>query len=233
MFNFKQFSIDDRGCGMKICSDSVLLGAWFFAPYGEAASVIDVGAGSGLLALMAAQCCPSARIVALELEASAAKAAADNFAESPWAGRLSLIEGDFALYQPTEKVDLVVSNPPYFADGLTAPDLARAAARHQSGLSYATLVRYAAERLKSDGHLGVVAPAELETAIVFEAEMCGLKLRRALRVATSPRRPVRRVLLDFSPSDGTLDAETLALRDASGEISRQYRVLTDPFYIKL
>lgn len=233
MFDFKQFSIDDRGCGMKICSDSVLLGAWFFAPYGETASVIDVGAGSGLLALMAAQCCPLARIVALELEPSAAKAAADNFAESPWADRLAIIEGDFALYEPVEKVDLIVSNPPYFADGLTAPDLARAAARHQSGLSYATLVRYAADRLNRNGRLGVVAPAELETDIVFEAEMCGLKLRRALRVATSPRRPVRRVLLDFSPSDGSLEAETLALRNAAGEISNQYRVLTEPFYIKL
>ncbi len=232
-FDFKQFSVDDSGCGMKICSDSVLLGAWFFEPYASARSVADIGAGSGVLALIAAQCCPQAAVTAIEIDAGAAEASRLNFEASPWTARLTLVEGDFSLWTPSSPLDLIISNPPYFTNGAIAADAARAAARHQQGLSYASLLRKGAQCLVTDGHLGLVSPAEFEQEIIFEAEMASLKLRRLLRVQTSPRKPVTRLLFDFGKADGTASVETLALREPDGSISASYRSLVDSFYIKL
>ena len=109
VFHFKQFDIDDSGCGMKICSDSVLLGAWFFPRHKRARRVADVGAGSGLLSLMAAQILPGASIVGLEIDSDAARAARANFSASPWAERLAIVEGNFADYSAAEPFDLIIS----------------------------------------------------------------------------------------------------------------------------
>ena len=229
-FDFQQFSVDDHGCGMKICSDSVLLGAWYFAPYAEAKTIVDVGAGSGILSLIGAQMCPEAHVTALELDAGAAAASQANFAESPFANRLNIEEGDFALWKPESKIDLVISNPPYFTNGERSTDSARAAARHQEGLSYASLMRVCSQWLAADGHLGLVSPAEFENEIVFEGEMAGLKLRRLLRIRTSHRKAVTRLLFDFSPTDGPLITETLDLRGSDSRPTAAYATLVENLY---
>ncbi len=233
VFEFKKFSVDDSGCGMKICSDSVLLGAWFLTRHTDALTVADVGAGSGLLSLMGAECCPRAVVTAIELDHGAATAARSNFLRSPWSDRLCIFEGDFAQWLPDRPQDLIISNPPYFTEGATSADAARAAARHQRGLTYASLLRRAAEWLSTVGVLGLVSPAEFEDDIIFEAEMVGLKLRRLLRIRTSPRKPVTRLLFDFSKTDGPLLDATLDLRDSSGNISGEYRSLVEQFYIRI
>lgn len=229
-FDFQQFSVDDRGCGMKICSDSVLLGAWYFAPYAEAKTIVDVGAGSGILSLIGAQMCPDAHVTALELDGGAAEASQANFAESPFANRLNINEGDFALWKPESKIDLVISNPPYFTNGERSADSVRAAARHQEGLSYASLMRVCLQWLAADGHLGLVSPAEFENEIVFEGEMVGLKLRRILRIRTSHRKAVTRLLFDFSPTDGPLITETLDLRGSDSRPTAAYATLVENLY---
>ena len=233
VFEFKKFSVDDSGCGMKVCSDSVLLAAWFFPNHSEAQSIVDVGAGSGVLALLGAECCPDAAVIGLELDSGAASAAEANFKSSPWSDRMQLVEGDFALWNPSAPVDLIISNPPYFTEGAHSADSARAAARHQDGLSYASLLRFGASRLSKAGALGLVSPAEFENDIVFEAEMAGLKLRRILRVRTSPRKPVTRLLFEFSRTDGPVDDRTLALRNPDGSLTAEYRALVEPFYKKI
>ena len=232
-FEFRQFAVDDRDCGMKICSDSVLLGAWFFGPYSGARSIVDVGSGSGVLSLIGAQMCPEADVVALELDPAAAAASEANFVASPFASRMSVLEGDFALWRPDSPVSLVISNPPYFTTGERSADTARAGARHQIGLGYSSLMAVCSGWLAPDGHLGLVSPAEFESEIIFEAEMAGLKLRRMLRVRTSQRKPVTRLLWDFSMSDGPLVSSSLDLRGHDGCPTDEYASLVEFLYLKL
>lgn len=232
-FDFKKFSVDDSGCGMKICSDSVLLGAWFMPEVAGAHIVVDAGAGSGLLSLMAAQICPAAAIYAVEIDTDACRAASRNFAASPWADRLRVVEGDFCSAAFGIGVDAVISNPPYFTNGETAPDSARACARHQQSLTFGTLLRRSRDILNPSGRLGLVAPAEAENDILFEAELAGLKLRRICHVSTSAGKTPRRILMDFSPADGSVQTSGLCLRNTGGIITEQYRALVEPFYIKI
>ena len=232
-FDFKKFSVDDSGCGMKICSDSVLLGAWFMPEVADAKVVVDAGAGSGVLALIAAQTCPAADIYAVEIDTGACRAASRNFAVSPWADRLRVVESDFCSATFDIGVDAIISNPPYFTNGETAPDSARACARHQQSLTFGTLIRRSRSILNPCGHLGLVAPAEAENDILFEAELAGLKLRRICHVSTSAGKTPRRILMDFSPADGCVHTYGLCLRNPDGNITEQYRTLVDPFYIKI
>lgn len=233
VFHFKHFDIDDHGCGMKICSDSVLLAAWFLPPYREARTVADIGTGSGVLALLAADIMPKAKIIAIEKDTAAAEAASRNFAVSPWADRLTAIKANFADFAAdrAHKFNIVISNPPYFTNGAQATDAARAAARHQDTLSYDTILT--ANILEPGGNLGLVSPAEFEHDIIYRAELSHLKLRRLCRVVTSHGKQPTRLLWDFATDDGPLTDTTLAMRDADGLYSPEYRQIVEPFYLKL
>ncbi len=232
-FRFKQFSIDDRGCGMKICSDSVLLGAWFLPAVAGAGRIADAGTGSGVLSLMAAQCCPQAHVFAVELDKQAITAAISNFKASPWSERITAVSGDFTTASLPTDLDAIISNPPYFACGALSPDDARAAARHQASLSFGSLIARSVNLLAADGHLGLISPAESENEIIFASELAGLKINRLCRVASSPRRPVRRLLWDISRDNSTYSENRLDLREADGTLSVEYRRIVDPFYIKI
>lgn len=234
VFHFKHFDIDDHGCGMKICSDSVLLAAWFLPPYRDALTVADIGTGSGVLALLAADIMPKAQIVAIEKNNAAASAARRNFKDSPWSDRLCVVNEDFLDYTidgGEESFDIVICNPPYFANGAHAADPARAQARHQESLTYSTVMTF--NRLKYGGHLGLVSPAEYEHDIIYEAELLRLKLRRICRVVTSPGKAPSRLLWDFSTADGPLSDTTLELRGYNNKYTDAYRRLVEPFYMKL
>lgn len=233
IFRFKQFDIDDRGCGMKICSDSVTFGAWFLPPFGAAKSVLDIGAGSGLLALMAAQCMPSAIITGIEIEECASEAAAHNFKGSPWAERLTVAVTDFSLFELDTQPDIIISNPPFFTSGMLASDVRRAGARHEATLTAASLLSFASRHLHRDGHLGVILPADRVDDTVFKAELAALKLRRLCFVVPRAGKAPVRALFDFSPSDGPITEENIVIRNADGEFTPEYISLVQPFYTKI
>lgn len=230
-FSFRQFDIDDSGCGMKICSDSVLLGAWFAPAHSHAKEIADVGAGSGLLALLCAQCCPEAHIKAIEIDESAAAACRINAAASPWSDRIETVCDSFDTVDG--EFDLIISNPPYFSNGALSCDPQRAQARHEASLGYGTLVRWAAERLIPQGHLGIVGPAEIENDLIFNAELAGLTVDRLLRVCTSARKKATRILCDLTKGPGANNMSELHIRLADGTISEPYRSLVEPFYTKI
>lgn len=232
VFHFKRFDVDDRGCGMKICSDSVLLAAWFLPPYADRLSVADIGAGSGVLSLLAADIMPRARIYAVEIDPPAAAAAAANFAASPWSGRLTIINQDFVdfVHEP-RSYDIVISNPPYFATGHCSSDGARAQARHAGSLNCSSLL--GTRLLAPDGHLGLVAPAELEDEIIFAATLAGLHLHRLCRVVTACGKAPSRLLADFSPLGAGETIETLHIRLPDGSYTPRYRSLVENYYAKI
>lgn len=234
VFHFKNFDVDDCGCGMKICSDSVLLAAWFMEdriPM-HPRSVLDIGTGSGILALLAAEILPEAHITGIEIDESAARAADANFKASPWSDRLEIVNSSFKTFAPTAPADIIISNPPFFTNGIEATDCARATARHQSDLNYSSLIRYAAAKLIKNGHLGLISPAEFESDIIFEAELAGLKLHRLCRVASTATKIPSRLLWDFARTDITPQIETLTLRDSVGLYSVSYRSLVEKYYQK-
>jgi tRNA1Val (adenine37-N6)-methyltransferase len=229
-FDFKQFSATDTNCAMKIGTDGVLLGAW--TDVSQARTVLDVGAGCGLVSLMLAQRNPDARIVAIELDSGAFADCQTNIDRSPWSERISAVCGNFASYQPTQPVDLIVSNPPFFTEALRSPSALRAQARHEASLSPKTLIDYASEHLAATGMLAMITPCTDADNILYRAEMKHLKLRRLTAVAMRSGDAPTRLLWQFCRVDGHLAKSTLTVRESAGTWSPQYLQLTADYYLK-
>lgn len=234
-FQFKQFSINDRDCGQKICSDSVLFGAWFFVPFSQARHVLDIGTGSGLLALMAAQMCPEAIIEAVEIDPATAEAASANCREaSQWAERIKVHCADINSFIAEQKFDAMICNPPFFRSGEHSGDNRRATARHQTSLTTEALLDFAARNLDSDGHIGIMLPAEDADECIFQAELRHLKVHRQATVYPREGKAALRVFLDFGTTE-TLQPtnRNITMRSLSGELTSEYRRMTEPFYTRL
>lgn len=227
-FDFKQFRVAHDRCAMKVGTDGVLLGAW--ADVAGARRVLDIGCGSGLIALMVAQR-TAARIVGVEIDAAAAAQAAENAAASPWAGRIDIVHADLTDFAPAERFDHVVTNPPFFDEDLLPPDAARARARHTSGLTFARLLREASRLLAPGGRLHTVLPASAYDNFVYYAWEQRLYPYRRTDVVTRRGKPVRRVLLSFEQGrEGPVRHDELVLCERGGERTADYRRLTDTFY---
>ncbi len=206
-FQFKQFTVWHDKCAMKVGTDGVLLGAW--APVDDARRILDVGTGTGLVALMLAQR-SDALITAIEIDESAVCQAIENSERSPWSHRITVVQADFNTYKPDEKYDLIVSNPPYFTNSMRCPDHQRNHARHTDTLTYETLVRRASGLLSESGTLAVVLPAEMAESVTHIACACHLSPVRRLNVRTKPDGDVRRVLLAFRRGERPCEANEQA-----------------------
>lgn len=237
-FQFKQFTIWHQRCAMKVGTDGVLAGA--LAPVQGFRNILDVGTGSGLIALMLAQRCPKAQITAIEIDDDAAAQAAENFAASPWAERIHLIHGDFNEYSPNTQFDLIISNPPYFTDALKNPDHQRSVARHNDTLNYHQLFLQARHLLQPTGVCCIIIPAETENFVNDMAARHHFFPHAATRIFTKPGKPCRRVFVTYwrgsendlyYPEEKT--EQILYLMDADSNYSADYRKLTEDFYIKL
>ena len=208
-FRFKQFTVWHDRCAMKVGTDGVLLGAWApansFTP-NPLTRILDIGTGSGLIALMLAQRFPEASIDAIDIDEAAVEQARENFVVSPWTDRLHAFHARLQDWQnhPLQitnyKYDLIVSNPPDFQNSLKNPDKGRQTARHTDTLSYAELLRHSARLLTEKGLLALVLPAEVEQEVHGLAAAELLSLTRITRVYSKESKPARRVLLGFEKS---------------------------------
>ena len=248
VFRFKKFEVVNERSAMKVNTDGVLLGAAMTISPSDR-TMLDVGTGTGTIALMAAQRLSSAilnsssvilnevknpRIDAIDIDEASASEASANFINSPWnsilkAHHLSLEE--FAASAETV-YDLIFSNPPYFEDSLTAPDERKSTARHSSdGLSYRDIFEFAKDRLSENGRVSLVLPADQEAALTRYARMCGLYLFRILRVRTVPRKAPSRIIAEFSITRcAELSEELLTIQD-EGKYTQEYLSLTGDFYL--
>lgn len=228
-FSFKQFGIDDHRCGMKVGTDGVTLGAWVSCD--DAGSAIDVGSGSGLIAIMLAQR-GVAHIDALEIDAEACKDAIDNIASTKWQKNISLHECDFAKFSKQSGVDLIVSNPPFFANGEEAPDRQRAIARHEGELNYVSLIDFASKHLNDNGRLAFIYPFGKDDEIIYAAEMSHLKLRRICHLRQHDNRPFIRTLFEFSKNDGPIEKNILSIKTVKGDrYTPAFAELCKEFYL--
>lgn len=228
-FQFKHFNINQEDCAMKVGTDSVLLGSWSDIPAG--CSVLDIGTGTGVLALIAAQK-GAARVSAVEIDAAAAAQAARNAADSEWADRIEVVECDVADYHPDVRFDRILSNPPYFRDSLRSPDRSRNKARHNDTLSYELLAASAARLLAPDGRLSVILPYESVGQFVRCAKFSGLYLARRTDVVTVVEQEPKRALLSFSAAFTQTIADVLYIQDHDGDESSGYKALVSDYYLK-
>lgn len=237
-FDFKQFSIDDRRCAMKVGTDGVLLGAWCELPsegdlHEGDVHVADLGAGSGIIALMIAQRWPPARITAVEIDPDAAADCAGNFALSPFASRLEVMNASAAEYAPEAAPELIVTNPPFFTNGELSPSSARRTARHQNDFGPCAAIEIAARLLSESGDLAMVTPADDEDRLLFQAELHRLRLRRLCRVSTVAGREPTRLLWQFSRLDVAPEITSLAIRTTDNGLTPEYVDLVKDFYLKM
>lgn len=232
-FRFKQFTVWHDQCAMKVGTDGVLLGAW--ASVGGARRILDVGTGSGVIALQMAQRAPEAHIVAVEIDPEAAQQAASNVAASPWADRIEVVCTDFAQFTTDEPFDLIISNPPYFVNALQNPDAQRAMARHTDSLSYNVLCKRVSELLAPSGQFTLISPVEQLKELTAAAEEHGLGLKVMTRVFTKPNL-CKRLILSYLhlPKEGYLPKykeDQICIQDEQGNYTEPYRQLTAPFYL--
>lgn len=241
VFRFKKFEVVNERSAMKVNTDGVLLGAAMTISPSDR-TMLDVGTGTGTIALMAAQRLSSVilnevknpRIDAIDIDEASATEASANFINSPWNSILKahhLPLEEFAASAETV-YDLIFSNPPYFEDSLTAPDERKSTARHTSdGLSYRDIFEFAKDRLSENGRVSLVLPADQEAALTRYARMCGLYLFRILRVRTVPRKAPSRIIAEFSRTRcAELSEELLTIQD-EGKYTQEYLSLTGDFYL--
>lgn len=229
-FTFRRFTIQQEHCAMKVGTDGVLLGAW--ANGGK--HILDIGTGTGLIALMMAQRHNEAIIKAVEIDHEAAIQANDNIACSPFTGRIDVLETPIQLFKPDNKFDSIVSNPPFFTDSLKNPDQQRATARHADTLPYRELFRSVSSLLADDGEFSAVIPADCLATFVSEAYLAKLAISRQCSIRTTPRKQPKRYLVAFRHYESTFIRETeeQCLMNADGTRSEWYDMLTKDFYIK-
>ncbi len=233
VFRFKQFSVRNSLAAMKVGTDGVLLGAW--CSVDGASRILDVGTGTGLIALMVAQRNHTAIIDAIDIDQVACDEAALNVAGSPWHGRINVTCCDFMEYSGCGVgYDLVVSNPPYFDNGLLPPDQGRRLARHCGTLTYASLIGRAAQMLSPHGRVCIVTPADAAANVAAAVDGCGLHVNRRTLVRPKPSSSVKRILWEMSASDAALREDELVIEsEVHHDYTQQYVALTKDFYLKM
>ena len=233
-FKFKQFTVFHDRCAMKVGTDGVLLGAW--ADVNNCRSILDVGTGSGLIALMVAQRNSSAKITAIEIDTEAALQAKENVGNSRFKERIEVLPLSFQDFVPVAagKFDLIVSNPPFFAHSLPSPDLKRTDARHANSLILNDLFVLSKELLNDTGTLSLIYPFLERKNIMLVAEKVNFHLSRETVVypvrGTSPKR----ILLEFNAGvEKKVDRDELVIEEKRHVYTPEFIHLVQDFYLYL
>ena len=213
---------------MKVGTDGLLLGAW--AQGGK--HVLDIGTGTGLIALMMAQRFPDAHVDAIDIDADAASQAEDNARRSPFADRVAVRCVSLQEYVAEREYESIVCNPPFFTQSLQSPDSKRTLARHSVALPFDDLFRHARRLMSDDGVLSIVVPSDALSQIETAAVMNNLFLVRRCFVRTTRKKPARRLLLSFSQKPSPFHDEEGVIQEAVNEPSEWYRNLNCDFLLK-
>lgn len=229
LFRFKQFSVSNTRSALKVGTDAVLLGAALTLKE-EDRYALDLGTGTGVIALMAAQRASQLQIIGIDIDEASALEAAENFSNSPWAERLESRHQDALAFRSEQKLDLIFSNPPYFESSLKNPDSREAGARHNDSLSLNSICRMASEQLSEQGRLSLILPAETKDRLRRIAASWGLYPFRILMIQTTERKTPKRMIIEFSRTRKEIKEEKLVLLNA-GAKTQEYISLTQDFYL--
>jgi tRNA1Val (adenine37-N6)-methyltransferase len=234
-FQFKQFSIEQDRCAMKIGTDGVLLGAW--APIdNNPFSILDIGTGTGIIALMLAQRSGATQIDALEIDEDAYEQATDNFENSPWNDRLFCFHAalDEFVEEPEDEYDLIISNPPFYTEDYKSENQQRDLARFADAMPFEELIEAADLLLSENGIFAVIIPFKEEERFIDLCAEVELFPVKATRVKGSPKTPIVRSLLAFKRYElSVLEADELIIEINRHEYTDDYIELTKDFYLKM
>jgi tRNA1Val (adenine37-N6)-methyltransferase len=230
-FRFKQFTVFQERCSMKVTTDGVLLGAW--ADIKGIHSALDVGTGSCLIALMIAQRSDT-RIDAVEIDKPAFKQACENASLSPWKERIFIFHDSFQQFasRSQEKYDLVVSNPPYFIDSLKSPDIRKSKARHDVSLTFEELLHGVSSLIAEHGRFCIILPRPEQENFIELAHIYRLYCYRIMLVKTTPDAAFSRTLMAFGKNPGIpVKKSDFTIHLKNGRYTPEYVVLTREFYL--
>ena len=233
-FKFKQFAINQDRCAMKIGTDSVLLGAWTDVdahPY----SILDIGAGTGVLALMLAQRSGAQLIDAIEIDDDAYEQCVDNFETSPWGDRLFCYHAALEEFvdEIDDKYDLIISNPPFYIDTYKSNSKQRDLARFTDAMPFRQLIESVSKLLSENGRFSVIVPISEEKEIIVLASKEHLFPNRILRVKGATHSEIKRSLLEFSFQETSIIPKELIIETARHQYTDDYIELTKDFYLKM
>jgi tRNA1Val (adenine37-N6)-methyltransferase len=228
-FQFQQFRIHQDRCAMKISTDAVLLGALAHAE--NPSKILDIGTGTGVIALMLAQRFPDAAVTAIEIDPDAADQAEENFRGSPFSERLSLVQGRIQDFHQEEKFDLIVSNPPFFPDHLKSSDSKRNRALHTDELSFEELIRKTKLLLSPTGTFWTILPPRQMVDLETLAAGAGLFLFQKTKVRDTAEKPVYREISGFSFLNAEKNQHDILLKDENRAYTGSYSALLSGFLL--
>ncbi|MGK0412909.1 MAG: tRNA1Val (adenine37-N6)-methyltransferase [Polaribacter sp.] len=236
-FHFKEFTIHQDQTAMKVGTDGVLLGAWCsVADYPD--TILDIGAGTGVISLMMAQRSDALTIDAVEVDESAYEQTVDNFEKSDWGDRLYCYHASFQEFadeiaEEEETYDLILSNPPFYNDNFETQVSARNKARFTSALSFENLLLGVSKILSENGSFSVIIPFKEEKSFINLAKKNKLLLNRVCRVQGHKTSEVKRSLMAFSFHQSEIEEEHLIIEIERHQYTEQYINLTKDFYLKM
>ncbi len=233
-FDFKQFSVQQDRCAMKIGTDGVLLGAWVSLEK-KPQSILDIGAGTGILSLQLAQRCFTETLDAIEIDEDAFEQCVLNFENSPWGDRLFCFHAsaqEFAS-EIEEEYDLIISNPPFYSDTYKSEDNQRNTARFTDTLPFKDLVIFAYQFLSEKGIFALILPRKEEENFIALASEVGLFPKRICRVKGNLTSEVKRSLLEFTFEKIEIIKEELTLEISRHVYTEDYKKLVNDFYLKM
>ena len=234
-FKFKEFLVEQDRCAMKIGTDGVLLGAWSPIPE-NCLSVLDIGTGTGIIALMLAQRSSAEQIDAIEIDENAYEQASENFENSPWSDRLFCFHAglDELIEEPEDEYDLIISNPPFYTENYKTQDAQRDTARFEDAMPFELLIEAADLLLSENGIFSVIIPFKEEAqfiALANEFELFPLKITR---VKGTPTSEIKRTLLAFSRNKiDDFPVDELIIETERHVYTEEYIALTKDFYLKM
>lgn len=234
VFKFKQFTVEQDRCAMKIGTDGVLLGAWTSLE-SQPNTILDIGAGTGLIALQMAQRSTAETIDAIELDENAYEQCVENFEASAWADRLFCYHAglDEFMDEMDEGYDVIVSNPPFYSEEVTSGDASRDKARQNISLPFNELLEGASKLLSKNGLFSVIIPFKEETEFIGLADDFGLHARRITRVKGTPTADFKRSMLEFGFLKAKPDIGELIIELERQQYTKDYISLTKEFYLKM
>lgn len=229
-FHLKQFSIQGGQAGMAVSTDGILLGAW--AAISDHSQILDIGTGTGLLALMSAQRTQNSHITAIDIDDAAIIAASLNCQKSPWPSRIQVKQSSLQGFEPNTQYDHIVCNPPYFNSGETSQWQARATARHTQTLSHQDLLSSCGRLLKPTGNASFILPKAEGDLFIQKAQQAGWQVSRLCQVNTTQQKPSYRLLFTLVKYSTETRHSTLTIHQDGG-YSPEFIALTQDFYLKM
>ncbi len=235
MFQFKQFTVKQDRCAMKVGTDGVLLGAWSPIPE-NCFSILDIGTGTGIIALMTAQRSQAEQVDAIEIDEDAYEQAVENFENSPWSDRLFCFHAglDELIEEPEDEYDLIICNPPFYSENYKTEDDQRDLARFQDAMPFEILVEAADLLLSENGIFSVIIPFKEEADFLALAKEFELLPFKITRVKGTPTSDIKRSLLAFSRSEiSNIEINELIIEKERHVYTEEYITLTKDFYLKM